>query len=308
MTDAFPDIYKPDAVGTLYAPDLQQAYAAGQAMAHIAPAADDAQKTLLLLVDAQVDFVFPAPVGKLPVPNAVEDTQRTIEWLYRNLKRVTHITYSLDTHVPQQIFYPTWWRDADGQPPAPYTLIPAEDVKAGKWVPQYDAEWSVQYVEKLEGSAKKQLMIWPFHTMQGTPGQGLVPALAEALMLHSGARRTQPTPVIKGLIPHTEFYSAVEPEVDYPGHPDSKVNQALLDQIKAHDRVYIAGQARSHCVLATLTSFISHLSDTPEHIAKLHLIDDASSPISGFEESTQLALDGFAGLGLKRVKAADALE
>ena len=66
-----------------------------------------------------------------------------------------------------QIFHPAWWVDADRKHPPPFTIISAEDVEAGKWRPLFKADWSVQYVNRLQQYAKKQLTIWPYHVPIG---------------------------------------------------------------------------------------------------------------------------------------------
>lgn len=295
----FPDFYNPARVGELYTPDVRSAVEAA-AQQDITPASHDNEQILLLLVDAQVDFIHPD--GALSVPGAVKDTQRTIEWLFNNLSRVTKIAASLDSHVPIQIFSPTWWMDSNGQPPAPYTVITADQVAAGEWVPQYDAEWSTTYVRQLEDQARKQLMIWPYHTLIGTPGHNIMPALYEAIAYHAAARQTQPHLVTKGTIPKTEHYSMLEPEVKVPELPGGTLNMDFLDMIGSYDRVYIAGQAKSHCVLETTTSMMRAWGDRPDLIDKLYLLEDTTSSVAhpeiDFEAMAQQTYADFAAQGL----------
>ncbi len=303
---SFPSYYDPARVGQIYEPDLQRAYAEGAA-ARQAPASQDGQRVLLWLIDMQNDFILPAPLGRLPVPNAVQDARRTIEWLYRNVHHITQIAASLDTHTPFQIFYPTWWKNAQGEPPAPYTVISAEAVAKGAWIPALEPEWSVHYVETLERIGKKQLMIWPFHCMEGTNGRALLPALSEAILYHSGARASQPVYLTKGTIPQTEFYSVVEPEVKYPEHPEGGLNTRFLEMLAGFDLIYVAGEARSHCVLATMQSVLRYFAHRPEVIAKLRFLDDCASSIQGFEQSTEDELGRMTAQGLRLVKSTDAL-
>src|SRR5690606_37646413 len=114
---------------------------------------------------------------------------------------------------PNQIFSPSWWVDADGNHPQPFTLITHDEVKSGKWTALYQPEWSLEYTERLEENAKKQLMIWSYHTLIGTSGHNITPTLYEAILYHSSARQTQPEFIIKGTVPNTEHYSIFEPEV-----------------------------------------------------------------------------------------------
>lgn len=270
-----PDYYQPEKVGTLYAPDVNSATAAGAA-AGLKPSSDDERKIFLLLIDAQVDFIHED--GALSVPGAIDDTRRTVEWMYDHMGEITTIGASLDSHVPIQIFHPPWWVDADGNHPEPFTTIPHEDVRSGKWRPLYLPEWSVTYTEKLEEDSKKILMIWPYHVLIGTPGQTLIPALYEAIAYHTIARQSQPVLLTKGTIPKSEHYSAVEPEVKVEDHPNGGLNTEFMDKLAEHDLIYIAGQARSHCVLETVSSMMRYYP--PEVVKKMRILSDAMSSVA----------------------------
>lgn len=294
-----PNFYNPDRVEQLFRPNVARAVQAGAA-AGLAPAAQDTRRIMLLLVDAQVDFVHPQ--GALSVPGAVADTRRTVEWLLANAGRITTVAASLDSHLPLQIFFATWWADAAGQHPEPFTVITSSDVRARRWQPVYLPEWSAQYVEKLEAQAKKQLMIWPYHTMLGSEGHNLMPALYEAVVYHSAARQAQPVFLIKGLIAESEHYSILEPEVKVPSHPQGMLNRAFVEQVAAHDLVYIAGQAKSHCVLETTLSFVRYFHDQPAQTDKLRVLLDCTSsvahPAIDFEQMAREAYDQLAQQGV----------
>lgn len=272
---AFPDYYTPERVGTLYAPNVSAATAAGSS-AGLKPSTEDRRRVYLLLVDVQVDFVHPD--GALSVPGAVDDTRRTVEWIYRHAAELTTIGASLDSHLPIQIFHPAWWADANGQHPAPFTVITSADVKSGKWRALVMPDWSLAYTEKLEESAKKTLMIWPYHTLIGTPGQALVPALYEAIAYHTAARQSQPDLLTKGTIPQTENYSIMEPEVKVPDDPNGGVNTRFMDKLASYDLIYVAGQAKSHCVLETVSSMMRYYP--PEVVQKLRILSDAMSSVA----------------------------
>jgi nicotinamidase/pyrazinamidase len=303
---AFPGFYDSARVGQLYLPDMGGAAAAGQA-AGLTPASQDHRRVMLLLVDAQVDFIFTE--GTLSVPGALNDTRRTIEWIYRNAGQITSISASLDSHTTFQIFYPTWWGNDQGQHPAPYTQITTDDIHRGIWKPLVDPAWSIRYVEELEKGGKYSLMIWPYHTMIGTPGQSLVPTLSEAIMYHSAARHAQPTWLIKGSIPQTENYSILEPEVKVPKHPLGGVNTAFLDTLGKYDLVYVAGQAKSHCVLSTMRSIMQYFTGQPQVIAKLRFLMDCTSSVAhpevDFDALANAELDQMAQKGMRLVTSRD---
>lgn len=292
-----PGYYQPKQIGTLVTPNVADAAAVGRS-AGLSNANADGEKTYLLLVDIQIDFIHPD--GALYIPGSIDDTRRTVEWIYNNAGRITKIGATLDTHLPIQIFHPPWWVDADGNHPAPYTAITGESIQSGQWHALYEPEWSAQYAEILEEQAKKVLMIWPYHVLLGTPGQALVPALAEAIAYHAAARGAQPEYVVKGLIPKSENYSAIEPEVKVPDHPQGDVNQALLDDMATYDVIYVAGQAKSHCLLETVGSMVRHYP--PEIVKKMRVLEDTMSSVQhpeiDFDAMADEAFDRFKANGL----------
>ena len=300
----FPSYYDPARIGQLYNPNVAAAADFGL-KAGFTPAYRDDFRVFLLLVDIQADFVHPD--GALSVPGAIEDTRRIIEWIYTHAGQITQIGATLDSHLPIQIFSPTWWANRDGEHPAPYTEITSQEVKNGAWTPLYEVEWSRQYVEVLEEQAKKRLMIWPYHTLVGTPGHAVVPALLEAIAYHTAARQAQPNMYTKGMIPKTENYSVIEPEVKVPDHPNGRVNTALMDEIATYDLIYIAGQAKSHCVLETVTSLMRYY---PSHIvSKIRILEDAMSsvahPVIDFEAIAKTQFDMFVSHGLIMTKTTE---
>lgn len=303
---SFPDFYDAERVGALYAPDTAAAIRAGNGL-DLPPAEQDRPRLALMLVDAQVDFIHRD--GTLSVPGAVADTRRTVEWIFSNISWLTQIAASLDSHVPNQIFYPTWWIGNDGNPPAPFTPISAEQVRSGIWRPLFEVEWSKNYVETLERQAKKTLMIWPYHTMIGSPGHAISPALYEAIAYHSAARQSQPRFVTKGTVAKTEHYSLFEPEVPIPDVPDAALNRAFIDWLLGYDLVYVAGQAKSHCVLESMNSLVRQFADQPQVVGKIRVLMDCTSSVQhpeiDFEAIAETAFREFAKHGVQLVKSTD---
>jgi nicotinamidase-related amidase len=305
----YPDFYEPDRVGQLYRARTEEAISAGLAT-EMRPSREDHVSRLLLLVDEQVDFVHAD--GSLSVPGAVEDARRVIEWIFRYAPKITDIALSLDSHHPIQIFYQTWWEDEAGRAPEPNTVITAQDVESGKWQPRFEPEWSAEYVQNLKAQAKKDLMIWPYHTMLGTNGHSLTPALYEAVAYHSAARETKPEFIIKGTISDTEYYSLLEPEVKREDDPRGTLNEDFLGRLVGYGQVYIAGQAKSHCVLETLSSIMDRYGDQREVAEKLHVLIDCTSAVAhpeiDFDAMADETLAEFEEKGLKLVSSEDPIE
>ena len=150
MALPIPRFHEDARAGQLYlerAAEISQE-ARGYAQAHrIRPDREDRVRIAAFGIDVQVAFCHPE--ASLFVPGAVEDSQRTLRWLYTNLDRITGLVFSLDTHRVFQIFHPAWWVDAAGKHPAPFTPIFHEEVRAGKWIPIAHPRECLEYTKKL---------------------------------------------------------------------------------------------------------------------------------------------------------------
>ncbi len=294
------------------------------------PVSASKDKTSLLLIDAQNTFCLPGFelfVGGRSGHGAVDDNIRLCEFIYRNLGSITHITATMDTHMVQQIFHPIFFVNKDGNHPAPYTDIHIDELRSKKWMfntalaprfgvaPEYGQQMMIHYAEELQKKGKYALTIWPYHAMLGGIGHALVPALEEAIFFHSIARLDQPDFEIKGDKPFTENYSVIGPEVltgpigETLGIRDPKFIQHLHEV----DRLYIAGQAKSHCVAWTVSDLLDDIQAAdPELAKKVHLLEDCSSPVvvPGVVDHTDAANEAyarFAKAGMKIVKSTDEL-
>lgn len=296
-----------DAFRGAYPARIQEFTEAGR-QAGLSPAHEDREKIAVVLVDYQHDFVD--PTGTLYVPGSQDDVARFLTWFYTNAHRITSVYASLDTHLPIQIFYSSWWKNPQtGEYPQPFTVITEEDVINRKWIPVIEPEWSVHYVHELKQGAKKDLMIWPYHTMEGTLGHMLVAPISEAIAWHSAARDTQPTYIVKGLTPRTEFYGIFGAEIPDPDVPESDLNTPLLDAVMKHDKVYIAGEAKSHCVLETERQLVSRFGNQPELMKRLYFLRDCTSsvkhPVVDFDALAEEELTKMERLGVQMVMSTD---
>src|SRR4029450_4559637 len=157
-----PRFYDRLAVGTLYlarAALVTDAATEVRDAQRIPEARADRERIAAFGIDCQVAFCTPG--ASLFVPGAVEDTGRSIEWLYRNLVRVTTLVFSMDTHSVHQIFHPAAWVDAEGRHPAPFTVISTDDVRRGRWIPVLRPQGvadvralAIEYCEELEKSGR----------------------------------------------------------------------------------------------------------------------------------------------------------
>src|SRR5215467_7522866 len=119
-----PEFYDPARVADVYVERAALVTATADAYGRehdVRPSAADTFKIAAFGIDCQSGFSTPG--ASLFVPGAVEDTRRTIEWLYANIGKITALFFSMDTHELFQIFHPAWWKGADGRPPPPFTTI-----------------------------------------------------------------------------------------------------------------------------------------------------------------------------------------
>jgi nicotinamidase-related amidase len=321
MTLPIPDFYAPTQVAELYlerAALVAEAAATYQQQYHVPPATQDTYKIAAFGIDCQVGFCTPG--ASLFVPGAVEDMQRTLTWFYSNLDKLTALLFSLDTHRVYQIFHPGWWRDRQGQPPAPFTPITYEDVRNATWTPIAHRQECLEYCQKLAASGKYVLTIWPYHVLLGGISHTLVPALMEATIFHSLVRQQQAHFEIKGMHTLSENYSVLSPEVqELGGKAIGGFNETLLQMLLEYDRVYVFGQAKSHCVRSTLYDIRDHLQTIDPGLAdKIWILEDAMSPVPpppleplpvalDFPRVAAQALAEFRQAGMHVVKTTDAI-
>ena len=322
MGTTIPSFYDPDRVGELYleraALVAEEAKSCGEKN-DIRPAAQDEFRVAAFGIDCQIGFCLPG--ASLFVPGAVEDTRRAIGWIYRNIDKITGLHFSMDTHRVYQIFHPSWWVDSSGRHPDPLTPISSEDVRSGKWLPVAHPRECLEYCQKLEASGKYLLTIWPYHTLLGGVSHALVPALMEAAIFHSIVRRHQSHFETKGTHALTENYSVLSPEVEeLAGHTVGAFNAPFFKLLMEYDRVYIFGQAKSHCVLSTLADIQSKVqSIDPDLAAKVWILEDAMSPVPAppidplppelnFPVVAEEAMERFRQAGMRIVKTTDPVE
>ena len=284
-----------------YNPDPNRVAAAAAAWRrrHSLPAAtEDTTRRILLLVDEQRDFCLPEGalyVGGRSGRGAVEDTDRVVRFIYRNLGNLTEIASSLDSHVPQQIFFPSFWVDASGKQLDGYREVLASEVEAGEAVPNPAlAGWfgdgtekwlrrqALDYCRRLEEAGRYRLYLWPPHCFLGSEGHGLAGAVQEARLFFSYARRAETPMLIKGTNALTEYYSVLSPEVlvRHDGEKLDERNDTLIDWLLQADALIVAGQAASHCVRSTVDDLLAEMDARGAPAGKLHVLADCMSAVA----------------------------
>ncbi|MFO0678560.1 MAG: hypothetical protein U0169_18640 [Polyangiaceae bacterium] len=282
MTLPLPPFYEPDQASKIYverAALVAETAEVFRTRHGVKPASTDRFRIAAFGIDVQIGFATPG--ASLFVPGATEDTRRTLGWLYANADVITGLHFSMDTHRVFQIFHPSFWVDADGKHPAPFTQIAHEDVRSGRWSPVAHPKECLEYVKRLETNGKYTLTIWPFHTLLGGVSHALVPPMMEAAIFHAVLRRHQTHFETKGTHAMTENYSVLSPEVrELGGQSVGSFNAPFFEMLMTYDRVYVFGQAKSHCVLSTLNDLREHIEATDAALLdKIWVLEDATSPV-----------------------------
>ena len=329
-----PDHFDPDRAGEVWRVPYEDRAREAPAWAEqhgIRPAAEDSFRVCLLAVDVQNTFCIPdfeLFVAGRSGTGAVDDSRRLCEFIYRNLGTITQIFPSLDTHHAMQVFHAIWLVDHEGNHPAPYTLVSAEDVAAGRWRVNaavaealgidvdYAQRHIAHYTRSLAEGGKYDLTIWPYHAVLGGIGHALVSAVEEAFFFHGIARHSQAEFQVKGDNALTEHYSMLGPEVTEgpDGDPLGERNTDLIDKLLAFDAVVVAGQAKSHCLAWTIDDLLSDDDVRDRRLAeRTYLLEDCTSPVVvpgvvDYTDEANAAFERFAAAGMHVVRSTEPLE
>ena len=253
-------------------------------------------KTLLFVVDMQNDFC--QPTGSLYSPGAKEDTERLSRLIRKRKDDIDKIILTADEHHVMDIAHPAYWKNARGEHPAPYTTISWWEVLSGEWIPFGDKDEVIDYLRRVIETGEFQHTIWPEHCLHGSEGAAIVPVLMEAVTFW--AREGKYYQVVeKGLNPSTEFFGAFRANVPLANAPETLFDMKLKEQLELYDVIWLAGEARSHCVASTL----KQLLDYPDIVRKIMILEDCMSNIPGYEDLPISIYEKAARLGARFVKS-----
>lgn len=260
------------------------------------------KKNALLIIDAQFDFCNPK--GALFVPGAEEDNKRLAQFILNNLDEIDYMAATLDSHHINDIAHPSFWRDKDGKNnPAPFSVISAQDVRDGKWTPKFHPiDKVLAYLDALQTQGEFVHVIWPHHCLIGSKGHALDEIIFDAIKAYEFNGKSC-TFVTKGTHPLTEHFGAFHAQVPIPGVPSTDINMDLLKKLAEYQNVYLAGQAKSHCVATTLKQALHH---APELAKKIIVLEDCMSNVPGgpvpnvtFEQIAQPIYDDAKAKGVR---------
>lgn len=236
----------------------------------------------LLIIDPQNDFCD-VEGAALPVPGASGDLNRLAAVLEKAGEDFGDIIVTLDSQPTVAIERTTFWQDRTGAPVAPFTAVTAREVRSGAYLPRNPAMLPevLAYLDALEGAGRYTLMVWPVHCVVGTWGHGICAPLSRAIAAWEELKQRNALKILKGQHPLTEQYSAVRAEVPRADDARTQTNRELLEAATPTDGLlFVAGEALSHCVAATLRDLFAALSRAERE--RVILLQDCMSPVAGF--------------------------
>jgi nicotinamidase-related amidase len=259
----------------------------------------------LLIIDAQYDFCNPA--GALYVPNAENDIKRLSDFIIKNAKSLDHICVTLDNHPVNDISHPSFWKDENGNEPNPFTQITLQEVEEGKWTPNFFPNESKEYLQNLEQQGEFPHFIWTTHCLIGSKGAALDETLSKALenwikIQKENNQYKQYQAVTKGTYPLTEHFGIFQAQIPVKDRPETQLNQSLLDSLNQYKNLYLAGQAKSHCVATSLKQIMDY---APNLAQKVIVLEDCMSDIPNLGHLGEPIYQRAKELGIQFVKSSE---
>jgi nicotinamidase-related amidase len=231
-------------------------------------------KVALLIIDPQYDFCN--PLGALFVAGADEDMKRLSVFINKNQRSIDKIFISMDWHPLIAIFHPSFWQDFEGYPPMPFTQILKKDVEAGTWTPKADKDKVIAYLSALEEQGEFPHIIWPTHCLAGSLGASLDETLMRAVRAWAESGKIYEL-IIKGTHQLTEHFGIFMSQIPVPDAIETGLNKELIEKLDQFDTIYLAGEARSHCVATSLNQLMKH---APAVAQKVVIVSDCMSDVS----------------------------
>ncbi len=253
----------------------------------------------MLIIDAQFDFCHPQ--GALFVPGADADMKRLAGWIKKNKANIDHISVTMDSHPVNDISHPSFWQDKYGNFPNPFTPITAQEIKDGKWTPRFYPMEAIQYVESLEKQGEFGHFIWPYHCLLGSRGAALDDDIMDALIEWTKDGKFYHV-VAKGTYPLTEHFGIFRANVPVANRPETQLNQVLIDTLQKYRHVYLAGEAKSHCVANSLKQA---MEEAPELANRFIILEDCMSDVANLGHLGEPVYKKAKSMRIKFARTAD---
>ncbi len=256
-------------------------------------------KNTILIIDPQFDFCNPE--GTLFVDGSEDDMARLSLWIYNNKEYLDHIIVTVDDHPLNHIAHPNFWKNEFGEHPQAYKQITASDLRLGHWIPLNNYDISLKYLEELESQNEFRHTIWPEHCISGSRGAAIDSTLMNSIIDWCRLGKTHQI-LSKGMFPYSEPFGIFINQVVFQEVPETHLKTDLINQLNEYENIYLAGEARTHCVATSLKQLIIY---KPEILSKIIVLEDCMSNVPGLGHLADSIFQTAASLGVKFSKIKD---
>ncbi|MFV0419608.1 MAG: hypothetical protein ACK5KT_12875 [Dysgonomonas sp.] len=257
------------------------------------------KRTAVLGIDLQNDFTSLS--GSLFVQNADTDVVRIADFIRTNQAKIDYIALTLDSHQPIHIAHQIYWRDKEGNYPDLFSVINVDDVKDRKWIPQFNEDLAITYLEQLE-QKNEVCTIWPMHCILGTKGWAINENITDVLTEWAIINNKSYELYYKGYSQSTEHYSIFKAAVEWADEPETKLNTKLLSKLNEYDEVLLIGEAADYCVSNSLNDI---LDECDELAKKIVVLTDCMSWINPANERAKSIFEKAKKIGVRFEKSID---
>ena len=174
-------------------------------------------------------------------------------------------------------------------------MISSKDVEDGTWTPRIYVKETLNYLKELETKGEYVHCIWNPHCIVGSEGAAIVNELMDSVKNWQVNYTKMYQIVQKGQFPLSEHFGALRANVPFKGQPSTEFNMALYQKLNSYRRVFLMGEAKSHCVGNTLKQLIEYC---PDLLPKLWIVEDCMSDVTGFENLAKPIFDKAISLGV----------
>lgn len=257
------------------------------------------KKTAILGIDLQNDFTSPS--GSLFVKNADTDVVRIANFIRIHGHNIEYIALTLDSHQPIHIAHQIYWKSKENNTPPPYSTIYAEDVRIGRWIPQYNKAKALTYLEQLEAKGDV-CTIWPMHCILGSDGWAINQIITNSLIDWTTSQNKSYELFYKGYSQSTEHYSIFRAAVEWKEEPHTQLNKLLLKKLNNFDEILLVGEAADYCVASSLNDI---LDENKELAEKIIVLTDCISWINPKNERAIAIFEKASRMGVKFMLSTD---
>ena len=277
----------------------------------------------------------------LPVVGALNDMERIVELIESNWfkKNIKHVIITQDWHDEHHIANASIWEYWNGDTVKPYSQIyfvrekgfflnddknsrvMMKSIYSGieKRMPYYhlydkeeknfDVPWSeIYFVRNGYTSKEKTLTLWPNHCIKDTAGAEIYNPIKLAIKELEKAyyHKTIHTIWKKGDLPGTEYFSALLPDDKLQLVENDTLFQETQERFRIlnqYDKIYVCGEAKTHCVANTVVDLKKGWSSAKEDedgrfkdiefkikpSIQILLLEDMTSSIPGYDNADNAA-------------------